>query len=59
MFGTGSWVGGGVRTLKVFAENCGWEQVAEPAEIIGRPDESNYAVCDPLGKAMAERILNR
>ncbi len=59
LFGTGSWVGGGVRTLKVFAENCGWEQVAEPAEIIGRPDESNYAVCDPLGKAMAERILNR
>lgn len=59
IFGTGSWVGGGVRTLKTFAESCGWEQVADPAEIIGRPGESNFSVCDPLGKAMAHRILKR
>lgn len=59
IFGTGSWVGGGVRTLKKFAEDCGWEQVAGPAEIIGRPDETKYDVCDPMGKAMADRILKR
>lgn len=59
IFGTGSWVGGGVRTLKVFAENSGWEQVAEPAEIIGRPDATKYDVCDPLAKAMADAILKR
>lgn len=59
LFGTGSWVGGGVRTLKTFGENCGWEQVGEPAEIIGRPESYKYAVCDPLARAMAERLLER
>ena len=59
IFGTGSWVGGGVRTLKTFAQESGWEQVAEPAEIIGRPESAKYSVCDPLAKAMAERIVNK
>lgn len=59
LFGTGSWIGGGVRTLKAFAEESGWEQVAEAAEIIGRPESGKYAVCDPLAQAMAERIVKR
>ena len=59
LFGTGSWTGGGVRTLKTFAEQSKWEEVAAPAEIIGRPGESTYPVCDPLGEAMAKRIFNK
>ncbi|MDR2652144.1 MAG: FprA family A-type flavoprotein, partial [Prevotellaceae bacterium] len=38
LFGTGSWSGGGLRNLQKFAENIGWEQIAEPIEIKGIPD---------------------
>lgn len=56
LFGSFTWSGGGVKNLKKFAENIGWEQVAEPAEISGTPNEEKLAACDTLAKAMAEKI---
>ncbi len=55
IFGTYSWSGGGVRNLRGFAERIGWETVAE-AEILGRPDETKYAACDALAKAVVESL---
>lgn len=52
IFGTYSWSGGGVKSLRGFAERIGWETVGE-AEILGRPDESKYGICDTLAKAVA------
>lgn len=57
LFGTYSWNGGGVRTLKQFAEEIGWEQVAEPAEIMGRLTSEKIAVCDALAASMAAKVL--
>lgn len=56
IFGTCSWNGGGVRNLKMFAENIGWQMVAEPVEMLGSPTEEKYAACDGLAKAMAEML---
>ena len=33
LFGSFTWSGGGVKNLKKFAENIGWEQVADAVEI--------------------------
>ncbi|MCL2562385.1 MAG: FprA family A-type flavoprotein [Rikenellaceae bacterium] len=54
IFGTCSWSGGGVRNLRAFGERAGWEIVAE-AEILGRPNETKYADCDALAKAVVGR----
>ena len=57
IFGSCSWAGGGVRSLKKFAEASGWESVGEPVEMTGCPTAEKYAGCDELAKAMARRIL--
>lgn len=59
LFGSCSWSGGGVRNLKKFAENIGWDLVADPAEMLGCLTEDKYAACDALAKAMADRLLDR
>lgn len=56
IFGSYSWNGGGVRNLKKFADEIGWEQVAEPAEIFGRPSQEKYNMCDQLAIAMAAKL---
>lgn len=56
LFGTYSWSGGGVRNLRGFAERTGWEMPAEPVEILGRPDETKYEICETFAKAIAEAV---
>lgn len=56
IFGGYSWNGGGVKGLSEFASQIGWEQVAPPAEIHGRPSCDKLGACDLLAKAMADRI---
>jgi flavorubredoxin len=53
LFGSYSWGGGGVRNLGAFAQRIGWEMVAEPVDMLGRPDADKYAACDTLAKAVA------
>ena len=57
-FGTGSWSGGGLRTLKMFGDECGWEQICEPAEAFGRATADKLAVFDRLADSIAARIRN-
>lgn len=56
LFGTCSWAGGGVRSLRKFGEDIGWEQVGDPVEMKGTPTAEKYGDCDALAKAMAARI---
>ena len=56
LFGSYSWNGGGVKNLKLFADEIGWEQVTEPAEIMGRPACDKYAACDALAAGMAGKL---
>ena len=58
LFGSYSWTGGGVKTLKKFAENVEWELVGEPVDIKGIPGEEAFKQCEQLAKAMADK-LNR
>ena len=59
LFGTFSWNGGGVKNLKVFAEEIGWEQVAPAVEIQGRTAADKLVACDALAEAMAGRLLGK
>lgn len=59
IFGSCSWSGGGVRNLKTFADESGWELVGEPVEMLGRPTPEIYMECNDLAKAMADKILNK
>ncbi|MDR1197553.1 MAG: FprA family A-type flavoprotein [Prevotellaceae bacterium] len=53
LFGTGSWSGGGLRSLQKFAENIGWEQITEPVEVKGIPDNEKLSKFDGFAKAIA------
>ncbi|MDR1055000.1 MAG: FprA family A-type flavoprotein [Prevotellaceae bacterium] len=56
LFGSYSWSGGGVKNLLKFAENIGWEQVADAIEVYGIPTDEKYTQCDALAKAMAGKL---
>lgn len=56
LFGSYSWNGGGVKGLKKFHENIGWNLVAEPVDIYGIPTAEKYAACDALALAMSEKL---
>jgi flavorubredoxin len=56
LFGSFSWNGGGVKTLKKFSENIEWEMAAEPLEIKGIPTEEELNEGDELAKQMAARV---
>lgn len=57
-FGSGSWAGGGVRTLKIFSDECGWEKICEPVEIIGLATPEKLSALDSLAEAVAAKVLN-
>lgn len=59
IFGTYSWNGGGVKNLNEFACRIGLEQVADAAEIYGKPTAEKYAQSKVLAEAMAAKILNK
>ena len=56
LFGSYSWNGGGVKNLINFAQQIGLEQVADPAEIYGKPADNKYKQCDVLAQRMAEKV---
>jgi len=56
IFGSCSFGGGGVRSLRKFAEASGWELMCEPVEVTGTATPANLAKFEPLADAVAERI---
>jgi flavorubredoxin len=56
IFGSYSWNGGGVKNLMKFAEESGFDLVADPAEIYGKPSDDKYAQCDVIAKQMALKL---
>ncbi|MDR3286227.1 MAG: FprA family A-type flavoprotein [Prevotellaceae bacterium] len=54
LFGTCSWGGGGLKSLQKFAANIGWEQIAEPVEVKGIPDNEKFACFDNFAKSIAD-----
>ncbi len=58
IFGTGSWAGGAVRTLKIFAEESGWDRICEPVEIFGRATPEKMAALDGIAEALIEEMQN-
>ncbi len=56
LFGTYSWNGGGVRTLKEFAKNIAWDMVADPADMHGMPTEAKLVQIKEVAHAMAANL---
>ena len=56
LFGTHSWNGCGVKDLAKFAEDSGWDLVAETMDIHGRPTPDKAVDCDTLAKALADSL---
>ncbi|MFI3315735.1 MAG: FprA family A-type flavoprotein [Rikenellaceae bacterium] len=56
IFGTYSWNGGGVRNLKKFAEEIGWNMVSEPIDILGRPTAEKLSGVETLAIDIAKAI---
>ncbi len=56
LFGSCSWSGGGVRNLKKFAEEVGWEMVGDPVEMLGAPTPEKFAAGEALAKSMAMHL---
>jgi flavorubredoxin len=57
IFGNYSWNGGGVKNLKVFAENIKWELVYDPIEELGALKKENREQLLKLADAMADKLL--
>lgn len=56
IFGTRSWNSGGVKNLKKFAEEIGWEEVAPAVEAKGAATEQNFEQALQIADSMAERL---
>lgn len=56
LFGTHSWNGCGVKDLLKFAENSGWELVAEAMDVHGRPTPEKTEACDTFAAAFANSL---
>lgn len=57
IFGGYSWNGGGVRTLKAFAESSKLGLAAEPVEMYGHASPEVLQQADVLAKTIAEKVL--
>lgn len=57
IFGSYTWSGGGVKNLKKFAEQIGWEMIAEPIEEQGSLKTEKANDCIALANAMADKLL--
>jgi flavorubredoxin len=57
VFGSCSWNGGGMKSIKSFADAAGIVQVADSVEIIGAFTKEKHAECDALAKAVASGVL--
>lgn len=58
LFGSYSWNGGGVKNLKIFAEQIGWPLVADPVDVFGTPTPEKLAACDAIAQGMATVLKN-
>ncbi|MDD4031598.1 MAG: FprA family A-type flavoprotein, partial [Bacteroidales bacterium] len=56
IFGNFSWSGGGVKNLKLFAENIKWELVGEPVEERGALKGDTKEQLIRLADAMADKM---
>lgn len=56
IFGSYSWNGGGVKSLKEFIDETDLELVSEPVDIYGKPNLEKLAKCDELAKNMALKL---
>ncbi len=56
IFGSYSWNGGGVKSLKEFIDETDMELVSEPVDIYGKPNLEKLAKCDELAKSMALKL---
>ena len=53
MCGAQSWNGGGVRNLTAFAETMGFEPVAAPVDLFGKPTLEKLKACYEIAVQMA------
>ena len=59
LFGSCSWSGGGVRQLKKFAEEIGWEEICESEELCGlASSEEKLSKFGQLAARVAEAVMN-
>jgi flavorubredoxin len=56
IFGSYSWNGGGVKSLKEFIDETDLELVSEPVDIYGKPNLEKLAKCDEMAKNMALKL---
>ncbi len=56
IFGTGSWCGGGVRSLIESAKNNKWELLTDPVELIGKPNCSKLSQFNPIIDAVVSEM---
>ncbi len=56
IFGSYSWNGGGVKSLKEFVDESEMELVSEPVDLYGKPNPEKLTKCDELAKNMALKI---
>lgn len=56
IFGSYSWNGGGVKSLKEFIDETDLELVSEPVDIYGLPNLEKLAKCDELARNMALKL---
>jgi len=57
IIGSATWGGGGVKSIEQFAEKINWEIVADPIQAKGAPKGKDFELCEKIGIAMAEKIL--
>lgn len=56
IFGSFSWNGGGVKNLKKFADNIGWDLVYDPIEEKGSLKGDKLFLVEEMANAMADRL---
>lgn len=59
VFGSYSWAGGALKTLKAFAEESGYDLVEATVESKGSPTEEEFKKCKEIGYEMADRIIEK
>ncbi|MDO5650482.1 MAG: FprA family A-type flavoprotein, partial [Gallicola sp.] len=59
IFGSYSWAGGALKTLKAFAEKSGYDVLETTVEAKGAPTEEDFRLCTQLGNEMADEIISK
>ncbi len=59
VFGSYSWAGGALKTLKAFADNSGYDLVEATVESKGSPTEEEFRLCKEIGYEMADKLIEK